>query len=150
MNKYILAALKRANKISLESDYTKHKLGAVIFYKNKIVSEGCNQKKNNPLQRRYNIYRAPEDFDTDLYCGSHAEINALRNLPFNLDIDPSKLSILVFRKTKDNNLAMARPCKSCERALKEFGIKNVYYTNTGRIVHEEYFNSEDEQQVCLS
>ena len=48
MNKYILAALKRANKISLESDYTKHKLGAVIFYKNKIVSEGCNQKKNNP------------------------------------------------------------------------------------------------------
>ncbi len=42
--------------------------------------------------------------------------------------------IMVARIRKDNSLGLAKPCASCEEALKYSKIRNVYYTtNDGQL-----------------
>ncbi len=40
--------------------------------------------------------------------------------------------VIVIRLQKDGNLAMAKPCHNCERALRRHKVKKVFYsTNSG-------------------
>ena len=55
INKFFNLA-KTASKFS---DYNKKNvhIGAVLVYKNKIIANGWNSKKTNPIQYQYNKYR---------------------------------------------------------------------------------------------
>ena len=45
-----------------------------------------------------------------------------------IDIDWNKVSIFVYRESCGKT-RMCRPCPSCMKALKDRGIKHIYYTS---------------------
>ena len=125
---------KLAKTASKFSDYNKKNIhiGAVLVYKNKIIANGWNTKKTSPLQYQYNKHREKymnnnRSFNADdhLPC-IHAEMKCLIDTKY-MDIDWSKVSIFVYRESC-NKTRMCKPCPSCAKALKDRGIKHIYYT----------------------
>jgi deoxycytidylate deaminase len=122
-----------ARNASMFSDFPKCRIGAVIVYKNKVVSVGWNAEKTNPLQKEYNRLRG---FDTESANNSlHAEMMCICK-GRKADIDWGKASIFVYREYKNGGLAMSRPCPACFQAIKDIGIKNIYYTGNGSYIYE--------------
>jgi len=100
------------------------KIGAAIVIKKTVIALGANDLRSHPLQKQYNQYR----FDDDK-CKhtTHAEMNALLRAK-RVAIDLSDAKLFVYRKTKKGTLGNSRPCVACMNAIKDFGIKDVYYT----------------------
>lgn len=123
-----------AKNSSKLSDYPKQKIGAVLVYKNRVIANGYNVVKENPLQKYYNRYRG---FDTDTAKNMlHAEIMCILRVK-DLDIDYSKVHIFVYRECKDGSLAIAKPCAACMQAIKDLGIKNIHYTGDNSFIYEK-------------
>ena len=118
------AYFRAAKAVSELSDYPRHKLGCVVVSKHRIISSGCNSKsKCHPLQAKLDT----EKYGVQCAGKCHAEISAL--LPLIRDkVDLSNASLYVFRQHKDGTLAMARPCSSCQKMIKELKIKKCFYT----------------------
>lgn len=132
-NKQMKRYFSMAKNASEFGSYFRYKLGCVIVYKNKVISVGWNTCKENPTQKKYNTYRG---FDVDTAKNyAHAEINALISAKY-LDINWNKVSIFVYREYKNGNIAPARPCPACMKAITDIGIKNIYYTDRGKYIHE--------------
>lgn len=55
----------------------------------------------------------------------HAEAHALMGLSTK---ETNNCTVYVYRETKDGVPAMSKPCPLCETALREAGIKKVYYS----------------------
>lgn len=128
-----IAFFNIAKETAKLSDYNKHQLGCIIVYKNRIVSSGFNSNKTNPLQKRYNKRR----FSDDTMHKLHAETAALLPLMRNDTFDRSRLRVYLYREHRDGSLALSRPCASCQRMLKDYGIKHIFYTIEGGY-NEEY------------
>lgn len=112
--------LKLATNIALQSPAKNYKIGCVVTYKSNIISYAWNEpKKSHPLMASY-AKRA--GYPKIIYL--HAEISALLKCGENLGD-----TIYVVRITKSGKLSMAKPCPVCELAIKEFGIKRVYFSN---------------------
>lgn len=119
--------LKLAKNACYYSDYTKVRMGAVLIYKNKVISVGWNSKKTSPLQKDLNRLR---NFPVD--CGKahhtlHAEVACLSKAK-DLDIDWGRASIFVYRIKKDGSAGLSYPCKGCMALIKSMGIKNIYFS----------------------
>lgn len=118
------AYFRAAKAVAELSDYPIHKLGCVVVKGHRVISSGHNHKhKCNPLQAK---------LDTEKYkvaCPGrlHAEIMALLPL-IRAKVDLRGCSIYVYREHKNGTLAMARPCSSCQKIIKELGIKKVFYS----------------------
>lgn len=126
-------AFANAQKASYNSDFYKCHTGCIAVYGGRIIAKGWNGDKTHSLQTEYNKYR---DFDETKYPGSiHAEMMVVRKIR-NLDIDFSKVKIYIYRGKDMPRLS--KPCASCERALKDLGIKKVYYTGNGSYIFEKY------------
>lgn len=98
------------------------KMAAVIARRSKIVSVGLNSHKTDPLQSRYS--RHP------LSICKHAEIDAIKNALKNKKVQSLKgATIYVARIRKDNEVALAKPCTGCEKALAAYGITRAYWTH---------------------
>lgn len=96
------------------------KMAAVIKDKKNTISFGLNQTKTHPLQARYGKNKHS-------IC-LHAEIDAIRNAPKNSDLRGT--SLFVARSLKNGSRALAKPCKGCEKAIKDYGITRVIYTTS--------------------
>lgn len=96
----------------------RHKLGAVIFRKGKIISKGYN--KTN---------RGISDFGGFWKGSCHAEIAAL----IHSRCDLRGASIMVMRL----NLRCSRPCAPCMAALKEAGLRTVFYHDVNSTLKAE-------------
>jgi deoxycytidylate deaminase len=108
--------IKAASKEAAKSSHN-YKLGAVIVKHGKIISRGYN-KTNRGHSSNYGHW-----------SGSlHAELAAI--IAARTDLKGS--SILVTRTGE----TLAKPCECCMAAIKESGIKWVYYT-TGAGVDKE-------------
>lgn len=118
------AYFRAAKAVSELSDYPIHKLGCVIVSKHRIISSGCNSKsKCHPLQAKLDM----EQYGVQCAGRCHAEISAL--LPLIRDkVDLSNASIYVFRQHKNGTLAMARPCSSCQKMIRQMKIRKCFYT----------------------
>lgn len=113
------------------SDNKRTRLGAVLVYKNKVLSVGWNlEDKTNPLQKQLNSLRGFSPDESGCKNTVHAEISCLLKIK-DLDIDWSKVNLFVSRILKDDTKAMARPCPACMAYARSLGIKNYYYT-TGK------------------
>lgn len=100
----------------------KVKIGAVIVKGNFVVSEGCNRLKTHTFQHRSNIdsgYLAPVP-------NIHAEIDALIRSGRH---DLTGAEVFVYREFVNGELANCRPCPSCMKALRNAGVKHIYYTD---------------------
>jgi deoxycytidylate deaminase len=123
-----------AKAASLKSDFGRCQTGAVAIYGNKILAVGWNSNKTSSLQAKYNS--RTRGFDGYNYKSSvHAEMMVVNKIKF-LDIDFSQVRIFVWR---GKSIPMiSKPCGACERALKDLGIRKVFYTGNDSYIEEVY------------
>ena len=125
---------EKAKQIATISDYHPVQVGCIAVYQGIVVSMACNLQKTHPIQKYYNKkYR--EDSDS-MMPKLHAEINCLNQLK-HLNLNYSKVKLYIYRLRKDRPHGMARPCSACLAAIKDLGIRNIYYTTDDGFVHEK-------------
>jgi deoxycytidylate deaminase len=110
-----------AKELSKKSDHHSHHIGCVIVKRNKIYSVGWNKLKTHPKSNHP-------------FYSLHAELHAIINLDKR---HSGSLEIYLYRETKAGVPAISRPCRTCQAALKEIGIKKVHYSNQGSYTSEE-------------
>lgn len=119
------------------------KVGAILVYKNRVISVGYNTSKSNPLQKAYNKYRTKDGriYDTDKQNnGLHAEAMCVKNAIRLFNGDLSKCSIFVYSEKKDGSTRLSRPCGACQKILLDYNIHNIYYTtNNNNLFSYEKF-----------
>ena len=108
-----------AKAASKHSDHPAHKLGAVIVKGNKIISVGFNKNKTHTKSNH-------------AWKRLHAEICAI----IKAKQDLTGCSIYVYRETKNGALGLSKPCPSCFAAIKESGIKTMFYTTEHGFIKE--------------
>lgn len=117
-----------AKKESHKSTFHNFHLGCVVIYNGKIISKASNTFKTHPIQKQYNTERYTDDYSPH---SMHAEIAALTKI-MHQDINYSRCEVYIYREFKNGNPAMARPCRSCMKMIRELGIKKIHYsTNYG-------------------
>lgn len=121
-----------ARAVAQLSDFPKVKVGAIAVYSHHIISSGYNAQRTAPIQKKYNKYRFSDDTPASL----HAEIACLKPLIRRKDIDFKRINLYVYREYFNGDLAMARPCESCFKLIKDLGIRNIYYTTNDGYAHE--------------
>lgn len=139
MNKSDAHLFRLARECSLKSDYTgggRAHIGTVISYKGTVLAKGYNTDKTSTSQSRFNVERFKDSGNRYLPSKCHSEMSALQKVKY-LDIDFSKVKVFVYREFRNGDLAMCRPCPACLRAIKEMGIKQIYYTTEDGYVKEE-------------
>lgn len=100
-----------------------------ILHKNKIISIGNNSKKTHPLnlKNRKTSLRTGEDFsDQKHICSEFSAINKLKNMT---NIDTKKCVLVNLRYNRNGEIALSKPCMSCDNLLKYFSFKKVIWTN---------------------
>jgi len=106
-----------------------------ILYKNRVISIGNNSKKTHPtnLKNRKTSLRTGEDFsDQKHVCSEFSAIKKLKNLT---NIDTKKCILVNIRYNRNGEIALSKPCMSCENLLKYFSFKRVIWTdNDGNYV----------------
>ena len=117
---------QKARAASMLSDVPTHKLGAVMMLGNKVLAVGYNMTKTHPIQKLYNLERG---YDPNVKNNGqiHAEMMCLINTKY-LNVDWSRVSLYIYREHKDHTTALAKPCPACEKAIRERGINQVYFT----------------------
>ena len=128
-----------AKKESVLADYDGVHIGACAVYKDKyIIARAHNTAKTNPTQYFYNRYRMEGKSDILLKpARSHAETQLYRKIRY-LDIDFKDVVIYIYREWKDGTRAISKPCESCERLLRDLGVKIVCYTGNDSYVEERF------------
>lgn len=122
--------LEKAKNATAFSD-GKIKVGAVLVYKNKIISVGWNTSKSHPLQKEYNKYRSNSEryFDVDKHDnGLHAEMMCIIRAIKECGEDLSKCTLFIYSETKDGVPRLAKPCGACQKMIDRVGIKKVYFS----------------------
>jgi deoxycytidylate deaminase len=100
-------------------------IGAVIVYKNKIISAANNEsEKTHPMQYKYNqVSKRLPSFRAGRI---HAEMAAIIRVR---DREVLKKSTMyIFRRNRDGKIGMCRPCTTCMEAIKDYEIGEVCYT----------------------
>ena len=101
-------------------------MAACLVKGNRWISVGINRMKSDPFQAKYAKNKEA------IYL--HAEIHCIKNALKEIDVDEFRNSTLYITRVKradeSNKLqwGLAKPCPGCQRAITEFGIKNVVYT----------------------
>lgn len=122
----------KARQAALISDFHKTHIGCVAVYQGNVIGIGCNCNKTHPMQKKYNKYRKQSDF---MLPKLHAEISCMNSIQ-HLDINFSKVKIYIYRIRKDQPYGLAHPCPSCMAAIRDLGIRDIYYTSNDGYVHE--------------
>ncbi len=125
---------RAAKAVSELSDFKRIKMGCALVYKHRIISSACNSQCTHPIQQRLNKERFEEETPAKL----HSEVNCLLPLLKNKDIKWRDCELYVYREYKRGGLAMSRPCASCQKLIKELGIRTVHYTTDGGYATEEF------------
>ena len=123
----------KAQQVATISDYRKTHIGCVAVYQGQVIGLGCNCNKTHPTQKYYNRYREQSD---SMLPKLHAEINCINQIK-HFDINFSRVKLYIYRIRKDQPFGMARPCPSCMAAIRDLGIKNIYYTTDDGYVYEK-------------
>ena len=117
-----------------KSDFKQFNIGCVITYKGHIIGRGHNQNKSHPMQKKYNRkYRKFHNTNKAINDCLHAEIDAINSISYTtgIEVDWSKVKVFVYRISIGKRLGYgcAKPCKACTHALKDLGVRNIYYTD---------------------
>ena len=99
---------RRARVLAQKSDMNQN-LAAIIIQGGKILGSGFNQR-------------------IDYNHSHHAEIKALKSMR-RQKRTPKGADIHVYRFRADGTYGLAKPCRDCMIAIKEAGIKRVFYSD---------------------
>lgn len=100
-----------------------------ILYKNRLIATGINNSKTHPINlknRKISRVTGDDYSDQKQTC---SEFNAILKLKRLTNIDTRKCNIVNIRFDRNNKIAMARPCMSCQSLLRYFEFKNIIYTD---------------------
>lgn len=126
----------KAKVSAMFSDYYKTQVGCVAVYHGQIIGVGCNCNKTHPTQKYYNRYR---EYSETMLPKLHAEISCINSIR-HLDINFSRVKLYIYRIRKDRPFGIARPCPSCMAAIKDLGIREIYYTSNTEYTYEHIFD----------
>lgn len=123
--RYMVQAIQE----SLNSTYARVNIGAVLVVGNYVVSKGANLDKAHPLQFKYNVkaHRPPSAHKL------HAEVHALLK---SKQFDLTGGTAYIGRLDRNGLPAMCRPCKACMLALRDAGIRTIFYSSRQGIKRE--------------
>ena len=127
----------KARHVASISDYKKQHIGCVAVYQGQVIGLGCNCNKTHPMQKFYNKYRIKSD---NMLPKLHAEISCINQIK-HLGINFSKVKLYIYRIRKDQPFGLSRPCPSCMAAIKELGIRDIYYTTNDGYSYERLENN---------
>ena len=141
MTKFMISSSDRryfnkARNVATISDYRKIHVGCVAVYQGQVIGLGCNCNKTHPSQKYYNKYR---EYSEQLLPKLHAEINCINQIR-HLNINFSKVKLYIYRIRKDQPFGLSRPCPSCMAAIKDLGIRDIYYTTNDGFSYEKLEN----------
>ena len=136
---------QKARQAAEISDYKRTHVGCVAVYQGNIIGIACNTNKTHPMQKYYNRYRYHPQ-TSYFYPKLHAEINCISSIR-HLDINFSKVKLYVYRTRCDQEYGIARPCPSCMAAIKDLGIRHIYYTTNNGYAYEEVENNRLEEII---
>jgi len=122
----------KARQAAMVSDYYKTHIGCVAVYQSSIIGIGCNCNKTHPAQKFYNKYRKYSEM---MLPKLHAEISCINSIK-HLDINFSKVKLYIYRIRRDQPFGLSKPCPSCMAAIKDLGIRDIYYTSNDGFVCE--------------
>lgn len=141
-SKFDKQMFKAARKVAETSDFATFHMGAVVVYKKHIIGAASNSDKTHPMQAIYNQYRKFNKTKNGIKHSVHAEIAALNSVPYPIgkDVDWSKVRVYIYRIAPGlpKGYGVAKPCPGCEQALRDLGIKHIYYTGDNSYVYERY------------
>lgn len=127
---------EEAKREALKSDF-RTRIGCIIILGNRVLAKGHNSNKTHPGQEKYNSYRAFTN-QPNASAKVHAEIAALAKCK-NANVDWSKVEIYIWRETKDERwCANSSPCSACRAAIRERGIRKIFYTGDNCLTYEFY------------
>lgn len=116
-----------ARQMSELSDFRRIHIGCVAVYGNKIIASGFNSNRTHPLQARLNQFRSNQISNHTI----HAEISCLSHI-WRSNLQWNKVKLYIYRERLDGRKGMSRPCPACMAAIKQLGIREVFYsTNDG-------------------
>lgn len=124
---------EKAKKVASVSDFYKTHMGCVAVYQGQVIGLGCNCNKTHPSQQYYNQYREKSD---SLLAKLHAEMSCLNSIK-NQNINFSKVKLYIYRIRKSRPFGLARPCPSCMAAIRDLGIRDIYYTTNDGYAYEK-------------
>lgn len=134
----------KARQAAKVSDFWKTHVGAIAVYQGNIIGVGCNLSKTHPIQKYYNKFR--EEGNDHYNPTLHAEINCINSIR-NMDIDFGKVKLFVYRIRKDQPYGLSRPCPSCMAAIRDIGIKDIYYTTDNGYAYERVENIKEDVRL---
>lgn len=126
----------RARQAALLSDYHNQHVGCIAVYQGKIIGTGYNSEKTHPIQKYYNRYR--NENQKYFVPKLHAEINCINSIR-HLDVNFQKVKLYIYRILINKPCGLSRPCPSCMAAIKDLGIRNIYYTTDDGYAYEKLF-----------
>lgn len=131
----------RAASVSALSDYRKFNVGCVAVDHGRVLSVGFNTTKTHPAQKRYNQFRdiVEGNCDGTIHHSLHAEIMCLNGLSPADKSRADHIKLYIYRQRRDQPHGLARPCKACMAAIREFGIRHIYYTTNDGYASEVLF-----------
>ena len=113
--------------IANEGVQGRFKLASAVVYKKYVIATGVNSYKTHPLMNGEG-YKEGQVF-------LHAEMDAIKNALKLIDVEQlSQCDLYVVRvkrpnyKSKEWIYGLAKPCPGCTKAIANFGIRNVYYS----------------------
>ena len=116
-------------KLAIENEgiQGRFKLASAIVYKKYVIATGVNSYKTHPIMNGEG-YKDGQVF-------LHAEMDAIRNALKLIDLNQlAQFDLYVVRvkrpnyKSKEWIYGLAKPCPGCTKAIANFGIKNVFYS----------------------
>jgi deoxycytidylate deaminase len=110
-----------------------------IIHKGRLISTGTNNAKTHPLNlinRKISKITGDDYSDQKQTC---SELNAILKLKRLTNIDTKKCILVNIRFNRNNEIALAKPCMSCDNLLKYHNFKQIFWTlNNGK-----YASSKD-------
>ncbi len=107
------------------------RVGSTVYKGNRFISKAVNENKTHTAVIKYN-----DIFPFTKEPFLHAEMSAL--IKASKVIEPREFkdcTLYVARKLNCDGYGLARPCKACMEAIREFGIHRIVYTtDTGYAV----------------
>lgn len=119
MDEEVFTLLEREVHKATMVQNSKH--SAALVYRGKVISVGVNKRKTHPLQKKYSSHCEK------LFL--HAEVDSIVKCINKHGTEVLKKSdIYVLRLSKGGSITNSKPCSGCMKAIKAFGIRNVYWT----------------------
>jgi deoxycytidylate deaminase len=121
-----------AHALARASNHHKAKIGSVIVLGTEIISAAHNVEKSHPMQAKYNVHRHLKGANRHTHH-LHAEINSLVKLKSSTESFGARIYV---SRVKNGGVGMCKPCPACVMALRDFGIRDIFYTTDTGLAYE--------------